>query len=60
MSKKESVGFSPEDLEYLKSCMKQSDEMMASIERIMGIIEELKQHPEAVEKALEEVLRNSG
>jgi hypothetical protein len=40
--------------------MKQSDEMMASIERIMGIIEELKQHPEAVEKALEEVLRNNG
>jgi len=60
MSKEESVGFSPEDLEYLQSCMKHSDEMMASVERIMEIIEELKQHPEAVQKALEEVLKNSG
>ncbi len=60
MSKKESVGFSPEDLEYLKDCAEETKELWADIEKIMEMIEELKQHPDAVRKALEEVIKNNG
>ena len=59
--KPETIGFTEEEIKYLRECAKEPKENWDIVSKIMKYLDEIKEkNPEAIFEALEEVTKRNG